>query len=135
MATELPHVDPINGDVWLDGRSYTPDEARTIWREIAVAIIEASRWRYNQIGIIRAAADRLAHDSELPAEMDSTQANVWLSEGAKGHRAVADRTGELWVSSDAPVFRQHGPFLPLVPLTRGQLTEIESKDKRIAGGG
>jgi hypothetical protein len=63
MATELPHIEAKDGDVWIDGVSYTPKEARAIWHEIAAAIVEANRWRYNQIGIIRAAADKLAHDS------------------------------------------------------------------------
>jgi hypothetical protein len=64
MATELPHIEPIGGTVWIDGKGYAPKEARAIRQELDAAIVEANRWRIRQRCIARASADRLAHDSE-----------------------------------------------------------------------
>jgi hypothetical protein len=73
MATELPHVEDKDGDVWIDGVSYTPMEADTIYNSIRRASIAAGSWRQRQLLIIRAAADRMAHDSERdmrPSELN-----------------------------------------------------------------
>jgi hypothetical protein len=64
MPTELPHIEAKDGDVWIDGVSYTPCDAIIIADLIIVAAGIAAGRRNTTARIIRAAADRLAHDSD-----------------------------------------------------------------------
>jgi hypothetical protein len=72
-------------------------------------------------------------ESELPAEMDAERATEWLRSG--NGRTCRAKSGTLWFPNDVVNRKLPGPdvapYTPLVPLTRGQLAEIESKDKQI----
>jgi hypothetical protein len=61
-------------------------------------------------------------DSELPVEMAAERAEAWL--GTPGHYAVNCKGGGIG-HGDSPFPLRYPPYTPLVPLTRGQLAEIE----------
>ena len=65
MASEFPHIEAKDGDVWVDGVSYTPDEALKIVDALSLATWRARRYRCDASQIIRSAA--IAHGRELPA--------------------------------------------------------------------
>jgi hypothetical protein len=62
-----------------------------------------------------------------PAEMDAERSTGWLLENPR--RRVLDRNNVVWCADNTGKLPNTAePYTPLVPLTRGQLAEIEQRD-------